>query len=101
MEVNLFIEIKEDIFFNRQLRIPRHVPTYKKCNEESHRPIEDAFMKLWSNTIGLEEETYLSKMVLNLTIENFYLRITKDSINREWLLEYLKEIVYLVKSMKK
>jgi AcrR family transcriptional regulator len=98
---NLLLSVKQDILFNRQLRVFRHIPAFKDCFERSHRPIEDAFLGIWAKSLDLEGKMYLARIILNLTIENFYLCITADTFTNEWLLNYLHEIRTMVREMMK
>lgn len=99
--LHLLLSVKQDILFNRQLRVFRHIPAFKECFECSHRPIEDAFLGIWAKSLGLEDKTYLARIILNLTIENFYLRMTAETFSYEWLLQYLHEIRTMVREMMK
>ena len=90
---------KEDAFFNRQLRIHRHLESYKLCFEKAHKPIEDALLDLWPRAIGLEENPHLARMILNLTVENFYLRLTEETFTEKGFKSYLDEILAIVKEM--
>ena len=99
--LHLLLEVKEDILFNRQLRINRHIPKYKACIEASHRPVEDAFLEIWAAALGLKAQPHLARIILNLTVENFYLRVTRENMSYDWLMDYMNEILYLVHSMSK
>jgi hypothetical protein len=92
-------EFKEDAFFNRQLRINRHIESYKLCFEKAHKPIEDALIKFWPEAIGLDDKPHLARMILNLTVENFYLRLTDETFTEQGLKSYLDEIRAIAKEM--
>jgi hypothetical protein len=96
--LNLLIDIKQDLLFNRQLRINRHLPDFKKCFENANKPVENAFIKIWSEAIGLEGKEFLAQVVLNVTVENFYLQITEENLCYDWLLNYFEEIRFMIKS---
>jgi AcrR family transcriptional regulator len=97
----LLIDIKQDLLFNRQLRINRHLPEFKNCFEKANKPVENAFIKIWSEALGLQEKEDLAKIVLNLAVENFYLQITEETLTYEWLLDYFNEIRKMVIGFKK
>ena len=99
--LDLLIDIKQDLLFNRQLRINRNEKGYKACFEKANRPVEKAFLTIWSKPLGLEGNESLAQVVLNLAVENFYLRITEETITREWLLEYWEEIKGMINEFKK
>ncbi len=97
--LNMMLGVKEDILFNRQLRIYRDVPEYKACFKKASGQVEEAFLRIWSESLGLGEQIYLARIILNLTVENFYLQVTSESLTAEWLLDYLKEIQVMVREM--
>jgi AcrR family transcriptional regulator len=99
--LNLFVEIKLDLLFNRQLRINRDNLTFTQCFEKANAPIITAIFNIWSDDIGLTNRADLSQMVLNLTIENFYLQITEKNLTYDWLLNFLQNIRAMVKEIKK
>lgn len=99
--LNLLISAKQDILFERQLRIHRNIPAYKKCFEQANGMVEDAFLEVWRDALGLKENTYLARIILNLTVDNFYLRVTEDTLNYEWLMDFLKEIRFMVNEITK
>jgi hypothetical protein len=46
--------------------------------------------------IGLSENTSLAQMVLTLSLENFYLQITDETLNESWLKTYFSNIRQMV-----
>lgn len=90
--LDLLVSVQEDILFQRQLRIQRAVPAYRSCIVRAHGPIEDALLGLWSQALGLEGRTHLARTMLSLVVDNFYLRITADTLDQAWLRAYLEEI---------
>ncbi len=97
--INLLIDIKQDLLFNRQLRINRHIPRYKECFDKAQKTVERGFIKIWSEAIGLDEN--LAQVVLNLVAENFYLQITEETLTYNWLSGYFLEILMMLRSLSK
>lgn len=97
--LTLLVDIKQDLLFNRQLRINRHLPEYKNCFVKANKPVEDAFIKIWSEALGLKEKEHLAQIVLNITVENFYLQITEETLTYDWILNYFNEIILMVKGI--
>ena len=95
----VLLESKEDAFFNRQLRVNRHVEEYKTCFQKAHKPIEDALLEFWPEAIGLEDKPHLAKMILTLTVDNFYLRLTDETFTDNGLTSYLNEIIAIAKEI--
>jgi AcrR family transcriptional regulator len=98
--VNLLVEHKLDLLFNRQLRIHRHVEILRSCFERAHEISMPAFQKVWSKVIELPEDSQLSSLVLHLAIENFYIQLTPENINREWLMSYFGRLIEMIDNVK-
>lgn len=97
--IHLLIKVKTDILFNRHLRIHRDNPVFKKCFIEANRPVEEALLPIWTAALGLNTKKNLAKIILNLTIENFYLQVTDTNLTYEWLISYFDEIKKMVVAM--
>jgi len=94
----LILEVKQDLLFNRQLRIHRDNLKFRKCFEQSSNMVAEAIIDIWSEMLGLAGNSQLALMVLKLSLENFYLQITPESLNYDWLLNYMKELQNMVKA---
>lgn len=92
----LLIEVKEDLLFSRQLRINRSVESYKECFEKVNEIIGDAIVIIWSEAIGLEYNSNVAKLILDLSLENFYLQITPETLSYKWLKEYMEKVKTMV-----
>jgi hypothetical protein len=99
--LHLLLEVKQDILFNRQLRIHRNIPEFRTCFEKANGQVVEAFLSIWAEALNLGDKTYLARIILNLTIENFYLRVTAETLTYDWLLAYLSEIQFMVQEIVK
>ncbi len=99
--IELLVDVKTDLLFNRQLRFNRQVPIYKQCFEKTNQFIEGAFMDIWSKDIGLPDQPLLASHVFDMVLENFYFQITEDHLNQEWLSDYFKNIRSMVTDLQK
>jgi len=99
--LHLLLEVKQDILFNRQLRIHRDIPEFRMCFEKANGQVVEAFLSLWAEALNLGDKTYLAQIILNLTIENFYLRVTAETLTYDWLTAYLHEIQFMVQEIVK
>ena len=97
--INSILVFKQDILFNRQLRIHRQLPNYSDYIERSHSPIEKAFLNIWAEELNLEANLTSAQMLLKLVSENFYMRISEENLNFKWLENYLDDIVEMTKSI--
>jgi len=57
-------------------------------------------MGIWADFLGLKGHSYLARLVLKLSIENFYLQITEATLNHEWLNNYFREHKSMVRAFK-
>ena len=97
----IILEHKIDLFFNWQLRIHRENDEFKTCFLKTNEISLPSLLPVWQKIMGLTENNYLAKMVLMLSIENFFLQITNDTLNEAWIIAYfdkIKETIRLIKS---
>jgi AcrR family transcriptional regulator len=94
--IHLLIEIKADVLFQRQLRIHRHRSDFARCIEIVHAPIEEGLLMIWCEALELNNHERLGNMLLKLTVENFYLRLTEENLNERWLRAYINELKDMV-----
>ena len=99
--LHILVEHKEDLLFNRQLRVHRSVPAFQKCFEKANQLSVESIVGIWAEALGLEHESYLAQMVLMLTMENFYLQITEETLTYEWLENYIFQLQNMVQAFKK
>lgn len=99
--INLLIDVKQDLFFNRQLRVNRTIESFKTCFETSNELVGEAFIMLWATEIGLADNMNLAQLVLGLALENFYLQITEETLTYDWLSSYFKGIQQMVRGIRK
>ncbi|MEQ8238154.1 MAG: TetR/AcrR family transcriptional regulator [Cyclobacteriaceae bacterium] len=98
--IEILVTHKIDLLFNRQLRIHRENPSFETCFCQVNEITIPAIMGVWAELIGLQENTYLAKLVLNLSLENFYLQITEETLNQQWLHDYFEKLKQLVRAFK-
>ena len=99
--INVLLEVKEDLLFNRQLRINRSNPAFKQCFEKANQFVGNAFMEVWAKEIGLENKPKLAEIFFGLVLENFYLQLTEETLTYEWLSDYFKNIRLIVTEFNK
>jgi AcrR family transcriptional regulator len=99
--LNVLIDSKYDLLFNRQLRVHRDQPDFKKCFEQSNKEASKAIIDLWTAELGLGDNKKLATLLFMLVMDNFYLQITEKNLTFEWLLNYFTELGTMVAEMKK
>lgn len=99
--IEVLLEHKNDLLFNRQLRIHRENEDFRICFVKTNELTFQSFAPLWAKLLELEDNSHLANMVLQLSIENFYIQITDETLNREWLTKHFRELQTLVREFKK
>jgi AcrR family transcriptional regulator len=94
--LNLLLEIKQDLLFNRQLRIHRDNPAFQKCFEAANTLVEEAFMDIWAEAFGLSEKPHVARNIMKITTDNFYLRISEENLSYDTLVSFLDELKQIV-----
>ncbi|TAE30675.1 MAG: TetR/AcrR family transcriptional regulator [Cytophagales bacterium] len=94
--VNLLLTYKQDLLFNRQLRVYRHISAFQQCIKQSTKQVGEAILPIWADMLGLPDNSALAQVVLNLSLENFYLQITEETLTYDWLVGYLDELKQMV-----
>lgn len=94
--IDLLLEVKEDLLFNRQLRVNRSNLVFKQCFEKANQLVGNAFLEVWAEEIGLENKPKLAEIFFGLVLENFYLQLTDETLTYDWLSDYFKNIRLMV-----
>jgi AcrR family transcriptional regulator len=95
--LEVLVAFKQDLLFNRQLRVHRDNPAFQRCFEKASSEVGEAIAHIWSELLGLRDNVPLALLVLNLSLENFYLQLTDATLHYEWLLEYVQNLQSLVR----
>jgi AcrR family transcriptional regulator len=98
--IQVTLDHGEDLLFSRQLRIHRDVPEFERCFQASNQVFIPAILGIWAEIIGLEEQSYLAGLVLQLSLDNFFLQITAETLNAAWLRAYFHDLRNLVHAFK-
>lgn len=99
--IDVLIGVKEDLLFNRQLRFHRDNLSYKACFEKANEEVGEALLEVWANDLGLEGNLHLAKNMFELALENFYLQINEETLNKSWLSQYFQQIKSTISGIKK
>ena len=78
--LEVLVAFREDLLFNRRLRVHRDQPRYATCFQTSSMEVGEAIIGIWSEALGLQGNSHLAMMVMQLTLENFYLQITEETL---------------------
>ena len=90
--INILVEHRIDLLFNRQLRINQNISLFEETLCKSNKIIGDAFKTPWSKDINAQLTQKQIEGVFTLAIQNFYLQINADNLNYKWLSEYFANL---------
>lgn len=90
--INILIEHKIDLLFNRQLRFNQQNKLYKQTLDKSNQIIGNEFVKLWAADTKLNLNHNQLTGLFELALENFFLLINNENINTEWLSAYFANL---------
>lgn len=99
--IDILLEHKIDLLFNRQLRINACKPSFKETLIKSNAIIGNDFINLWLEDTKLNITRQQSEGLFELALENFFLQINSDNINRKWLEAYFDNLKRITKSFEK
>lgn len=102
--INVIMDHRIDLLFNKQLRVHRENRDFENCFNQINQISIPAILPLWKKIIGISENTSLAQMVLTLSLENFYLQITDETLNESWLATYfatIREMIFQFKQVEK
>lgn len=99
--LNLLLSVKQDLLFSRQLRVHRSNVALKQCLEKTTKLVSEAIIGIWAAELGLANNSSLAQLVLNLSIENFYLQLTAETLTYPWLAQYIQELKTMVSAFQK
>lgn len=90
--IQLLVDHKPDILFNRQLRIHRHSIAFQLCFERAHSLVSNEFIHLWAEWIGMKDKPEVAASVFKIATDLFYQRLTNDNLTFEWLYSFIAEV---------
>ncbi|MEM7513515.1 MAG: TetR/AcrR family transcriptional regulator [Bacteroidota bacterium] len=98
--INLIVDTKDDLLFNKQLRLHFQNPLFKECFERSFDRISGSFIDKWNLMIGLEPQSELGKLIFHLLVDNFFLQVSDENLSYQWFHEYLKSLSSTIDKIK-
>jgi AcrR family transcriptional regulator len=90
--IGILVSSKTDLLFNRQLRVYRNDPAFKACLQKSDEIVEKGFISVLTKDLQLENNPKLAASLIDLALENFYLQITEETLNTDWLSAYFTNL---------
>lgn len=90
--INILVEHKLDLLFNRQLRINQQRQHYQETLDKSNQIMGNEFVKLWAKDLNLNLSQGQLESLFELALENFYLQINAENLNSTWLSAYFNNL---------
>ncbi len=96
--INIFVEHKIDILFNKQLRINHQNTEFRKVMKITDEGLGEVYTFLLRTDLKLNLKQKGIESFFQLALNNFFLQINADNLNFQWLADYFDEIRSLAKS---
>jgi AcrR family transcriptional regulator len=90
--IDILVEHKTDLLFNRQLRINRERKSFYETLNRSNQIAGNAFVLVWVKDLNLQFSQKQLEGIFELALENFYLQINLNNLNHLWLSEYFANL---------
>jgi AcrR family transcriptional regulator len=97
--IQVLIEHKSDLLFNRQLRVNRENKVFAKILEESNRIVGGVFVAIWIRDLSLNITQKQIEGIFELALENFYLQINAENLNYDWLSAYFSNLKRIIQNL--
>lgn len=97
--VEILVEHRMDLLFNRQLRIDRANERFSSVLKKTNEIIGNDFVLLWLTDTRLNMSTKQAQALFSLALENFYLQVNEENLNREWLVNYFDHLKALMSAI--
>jgi AcrR family transcriptional regulator len=97
--IEILLEYKIDLLFNRQLRVFRSNDKYRETLKRSDAIVEGALLEVWAKDLGLENRELLAENLFNHSLEGFYLQLSEETLTFDWLRSYFTTLKDLVRGM--
>ncbi len=97
--INILIEHRMDLLFNRQLRINQNVKIFSDTLMLSNKIVGDAFIRLWIKDLSLQLTPKQIEGIFTLALENFFMQINPERFQQKWLSEYFQNLKIIVKNL--
>jgi AcrR family transcriptional regulator len=95
--INILVEHKIDLLFNRQLRFYQQNKSYQETLIKSNQIIGNEFVRIWNNDLQLNLTQKQLESLFELALENFFLQINEENLNCVWLSEYFDNLKQIAK----
>jgi len=96
--INILVDHKTDLLFNRQLRFNQDVELFKITLAKSTQITGKEHVQLFTRDLQLKITPKQLEGLLELAMENFFLQITYDNLNHTWLARHFDNFKRIAQS---
>jgi AcrR family transcriptional regulator len=96
--IGVLLEHKMDLLFSRQLRVHRNHKAFGEALAQSDQIIGHSFAPVWMRELNLKLSPKQLEGIFSLALENFFLQITADNLNYDWLSRYFAQLKRIASS---
>lgn len=86
--INILVEHKIDLLFNKQLRVNKNIADFAKTLDISNKTVGDAFKIVWIKELNFQLTPKQIDAIFELALDNFFLNINEETLNYNWLSDY-------------
>jgi len=98
--INILLEHKTDILFNRYLRINRDKKIFDDVVVKSNQIVGNYFVLIWVHDLKLNLTPNQLQGIFELALENFYLKINAEIFNKKWLSDYFNDLKKVIENFR-
>ncbi|SDL80422.1 transcriptional regulator, TetR family [Chryseobacterium taihuense] len=96
--IEILVEHKIDLLFNRQLRFNQQKNEFRETLEKSNQIIGNEFVRIWATDLQLNLSVKQLESIFELALENFFLQINPENITFEWISNYFENLKRIAKN---
>ena len=95
--INVLLEHRLDLLFNRQLRINRNDDKIKEVLIKSDKLLGNYAVMLWAKEINLKLTKTQLESIFQMATDDFYMQINNDNLKYEYLTNYFLNLSRITK----
>lgn len=97
--IQLLVAFRWDLLFHKQLRFSGKYDQYKHIIAETDVKSQNNFILLWKRELQLDINDSQLESLFQLALENFYFRLSVDTLEENYLRDYFKYLENIIKNM--
>jgi AcrR family transcriptional regulator len=97
--LQLLLQHKTDVLFNKQLRIHRENKTYQTCFQQAAGTVNSNIQDIWKVFIGVEKDNETADKLFLVIEDMFYQRVTTENFTVDFMEALSYELKALVENL--